>query len=316
MKLAIIKDPHFRYGFDSPRGRTDDFYTQIDNKLQQLYELKKQHNLEGLILTGDILDKATGYTLPQVRANLDKFHELQQQFGKVYSILGNHDVKFASSAFKNESLYQILVNHNIIHDITEHPIKLGNYTLAGVDYTNKDATYEALLALDTKHSNLIAVLHTHLVPDSYNMPFGDFHTYSQITKDLKNTKMIIAGHLHKGYPIAHVNRVTIINQWSFTRLARDYYAVSNEHTPQVTIIDTDDLHNPITLNLVCSNYDSAFIQKELERETELQANIHAFVESCKSVEIQGNSTVDNAPQAIRQRVEYYLNKAEEAISAN
>lgn len=312
MKLAVIKDPHFRYGFDSPRGRTEDFFSQIDNKLEQLYQLKQQHNLEGLILTGDILDKSSGYTLPQVRANLDKFHELQQRFGKVYSILGNHDVKFASSVFKSESLYQILVNHNIIHDITEYPTQIGNYTLAGLDYANKDITYESLLALDARHTNLIAVLHTHLVPDSYTMQFGDFHTYSQITKALKNTKMIIAGHLHRGYPIAQVNGVTIINQWSFTRLARDYYTVSNEHTPQVAIIDTDDLHNPTTLNLVCSDYDSAFIQKELERESSLQANLHTFVESCKAVEIRGDSTIGNAPEAIRQRVEYYLNKAEEA----
>lgn len=312
MRFITIKDPHIRHGFDHPRGRTQDFFTQIDAKLENLYQIAERRNIDTLVFTGDILDKSSGYTGLQLVSVYNKFKEIKQHFKNVYSILGNHDTLWASSAFKQQSPYQHLLNTGVIHDITEHPAQLGNYTLAGVDYANIEATIQALHKLDQKHQNLIAVLHTHLVPDSDTIPFGDFTTYSNITKGLQNTKMIVAGHLHKGYPTQQVNGITIINQWSFTRLARDYYAVTNTHIPQVVIVDTEDIHNPKTINLVYSPYSEAFIEKDLTAETQLLQNMQEFIESCKTINIKGNSTIENAPEDIRQRVQYYLNKAEEA----
>lgn len=311
MRLIVIKDPHFRFGFPPPAGRTDQFHSQIQHKIAQLQDIRDQYCTQGLILTGDITDRATGFTLAQVKANLDIFAGLREAHGVVYSIAGNHDLKFASQDYQHESFYQLLVDHNLVVDITA-PVKIGNYTLAGVNFTPN--TKQRLQALDNRYTNIIAVVHEHLVPDSDHLPFGRFIGYRDITSGLRNTSMIIAGHLHRGFTSQTINGVTIVNAWNLTRLARDYYTISDQHIPQVTIIDTDDIHNPVTVDLDYEPYATAFIEKELHRETELLQNMQEFVESCKSIDIQTtDSTIADIPAEIRQRVEYYLNKAGETL---
>lgn len=311
MRLIAIKDPHFRFGFPPPVGRTDQFHTQIQHKIDQLKGIRDQYGTQGLIFTGDITDRATGFTQSQVKANMDIFAGLREAHGVVYSIAGNHDLKFASQDYQHESFYQLLVDHALIVDITT-PVEIDNYTLAGINFTPN--AKQQLQALDAKHTNLIAVIHEHLVPDSDHLPFGHFIGYRDITAGLKNTKMIIAGHLHRGFSNQTINGVTIVNAWNLTRLARDYYTVSDQHIPQVTIIDTNDIHNPITIDLDYEPYATAFVEKELHREAELLQNMHEFVESCKSIDIQAtDATIADIPAEIRQRVEYYLTKAEEAL---
>lgn len=314
MKFITLKDIHFRFGFETPRGRTETFFDEINAKLEQIAQLKQQHNIDGLILTGDIVDKSSGYTLAQVKANEEAFRKLKDTFGIVYSICGNHDTLWASADYKKDSVYQLLVDIGYITDLDGNPKQIGNYTLAGIDYANKETTLKKLIELDKSHENLILVLHQHLVPNEADkLPYECF-SYKEITKELHNTKMIIAGHLHKGYPTAQVNGVTIINQWNFTRLARDYYTLTGQHIPQATIIDTDDIHNPLTIDLVCKGYSEAFIEKALKAELELQANIQDFVDSCKNITLESDSVLNNVPDAIKSRVEFYLNKAEQEIA--
>ena len=316
MKLLILKDMHLRYGFETPTGRTEQFFSQIDNKLAQVIAIAKQYDCKGLISTGDMLDKATNYQFKSVKGIQDKLKELKAHFELgILSIVGNHELLWASRDYKKETFYQHLINHGYIHDIAENPIKVGEYTLGGIDFTTDLNKLKAeLKELDKKHKKLIVVLHAHLVPDeSQRIPFGEYLTYDTIANGLENTEMIIAGHLHKGFPIKQVKGITFINQWSFTRLSRDYYAVSGQHIPQVVIIDTDKLHEPITIDLKVDDYDSTFIQKELSREAEIQKNLVDFVCKCNEVSIDSNSVVGSIPLALKEQVEYYLNKAEEAV---
>lgn len=315
MRLAVLKDIHLRYGFEAPAGRTEQFYEQIDNKLRQVIDIAKEYDCKGLISTGDILDKSADYKFAQIAGNADKLKEIKTHFELgIMSVAGNHDLLWASRDYKENSFYGYLVRHNLIQDIATTPIKLNEYTLAGIDYTPDFKTLkDELLELDKKHKKLIMVIHAHLIPnEAQKLPFGDFITYDSITKGLSNTEMIIAGHLHKGYPIAQHNGITIINQWSFTRLARDYYSISGKHTPQVVIIDTDSLHKPVTIDLKVADFDSTFIKKELDKEYNIQHNLNEFV--CNANNVADSATannINNIPLELKEIVEYYLNKAEE-----
>lgn len=312
---------HLRYGFEAPIGRTEQFYAQIDNKLKQVMQIAKEHSCKALISTGDILDKSSGYQLPQISAIGDKLLELNRVFSKgILSVLGNHDTLWASRDYKPQSFYGYLVRHGLIKDIVEAPFEADSYTITGVDFTNDTATLKKeIKELDAQHKNLIMVLHTHLVPtEAQRIPFGECYTYQEITQGLKNTAMIIAGHLHKGFPVETItndtgSKITIINQWGFTRLARDYYSVSGKHTPQVVIIDTDSIHTPLTIDLQVEPFDKTFIQKDLDRETETQKSLAEFVCKASSVKVD-NQNIDagGIPESIRSRVLYYINKAENA----
>lgn len=320
MKYLIIKDAHFRFGFPHPRGRTEDFEQQIMDKVNQVIEIGKARNIKNLIFTGDTTDVKTpsSWGLDKTHANTRVFKLLAEQFS-IYDICGNHSLPHSSIDHKGESFQQLLIDNNLIHDLT-NPITTGDYILYGIDYTqDKQAVLNAIHTMDSKagteHKFAICVIHEHLVPsDKDLLPFGHCFTYQQITKDLKNHKAIIAGHLHKGYPAQTVTnnlkqKITIINQWNFTRLARDYYALNAEHTPQVTILDTEKPHDPETINLEVKHFDDAFILPELHKEQTLNDNITDFVNQVRENLQTQDSELTSIPECISERVQYYLEKA-------
>lgn len=323
-KLLIIKDAHFRFGFPHPRGRTPDFEEQIYDKINQVIAIGKQHNIKHLIFTGDTFDVKTpsSWGLDKIHANTDILNKLNEHF-IVSDIIGNHSIAHSSIENKSESFQQLMINNNLIQDLTLpevynsfHP----DIILYGIDYnSNKDYVINQIHHFDElahkSNKKAILVIHEHLVPTDKDMlPFGHSYTYQQICKDLKAHICIIAGHLHKGYQPQTItnninNKITIINQWNFTRLSRDYYSLNAEHTPQVTILDLNDIHNPITINLNVKHFDEAFILPELNKEKELNDNITDFINQVNNTVTDIDSELSSIPDAIRERVSYYLEKA-------
>lgn len=319
MRFITLKDTHFQFGFAHPRGRTEDFEDQIYNKINQVISYAQLNDIHHLILTGDSLNfsQSSAYTLDRVRKNLSIFKELSKQF-IIYDIAGNHSLPFASKAHKEGSFHQLLIEQNLIKDLTI-PVQVDNVTLAGIDYTdNINELRDKMLELDSKFENLILVIHEHLIPsEKEKIPFGKYLTYKQATEDLKNTKFIIAGHLHKGYKTKTISnnlnkQITIINQWNFTRLARDYYALNAEHTPEFTVIDTDS-GSCQTIQLDVMHFDKAFIINELKKEEALNNDLCSFIQAIKNYNNTVDSDLNSIPEDIKSRVDYYLEMARSKI---
>lgn len=320
MTFITLKDTHFRFGFKHPTGRTEDFEAQIKAKVDFVIETGKKYGAEALILTGDTFDfKAVSHwNLKPIRENSNVIKELKEAFGTLFDIHGNHSLPNSSLAYKKDSFQSFLIEQNLIHDIAEQPFQIDDdYLLYGIDFTpDKEALLQKMREMDRENddTNLIAVIHEHLVPtDKDRLPYNQCLTYNEITKGLKNHKVIIAGHLHKGYPTQTVNGVIIINQWNFTRLARDYYTVSDEHKPQLTIVkDVLQGGNYVlktkTIDIPCEPYKTAFIEKELQREQNLGMDITEFI--AKTTEAQQDNNISFYPAHLKSKIEYYLEQAQ------
>lgn len=328
--LFAVKDLHFRFGFKPPAGRTDDFEMQIFRKIDHLLDLRavyeeRGNEILGLLLTGDNTDikSDSAYGFKSTRLNLNAFQLLKDEFGTLFSVAGNHDLNFSSRAYKDESFYSFLVERKLIDDIA-YPkssvelLKGNSVSLTGVDYTpDIDDMFEELneaLSLD-EHKHRIVVVHEHLVPtDNDLLPFGKSITYKDFLKRLKYpVDIVVAGHLHKGFPLSKVGNTTFINVWNFTRLARDYYSVSGQHIPQVAIINLDDM-SVIVEDIPHETFKKAFIEKELQAENTLTQNISEFIHAVSKVQNDTNATLSNIPEHIKSRVENYLQLAAESIS--
>lgn len=319
MKFITLKDIHFRFGFKAPAGRTQDFEAQILDKVKQVIDIAKEHKIQTLILTGDSTDikSPSSYTLPQIQANISVFRLLREQFTNIYDICGNHSLPYSSIDYKQDSFYQLLCDSSLIVDLNRGIDKEDAYII-GIDYTPSQAQlFETIQNIDKRLSDKkanILVIHEHLIPKGDTLSFGSFITYENVTKDLKHIDYIIAGHLHKGYPTQTIKNnlgreITIINQWNFTRLARDYYVLNQSHIPQLTIIDTQSKTHQ-TIDLQCASYDDAFIQKDLQSAQNLQSNLAKFVYKAKQVAIANSElSIDTIPTEIKSKVEYYLELA-------
>lgn len=318
MKAIILKDTHFRFGFTPPRGRTPDFEDAILDKINQVMDIAKEHNATTLILTGDSTDiKApSAYGIEQVRKNLAVFKHLRTHFTDIYDIAGNHSLPFSSLEYKEQSFYHLLAEQNLITDISNRSVMLTpTLRLYGIPYLpNHSQVKELMLELDKDPTPTIYLIHEHLVPSEKDrLPFGACFTYEEITKDLRHCKAIIAGHLHKGYPTTTHNGILIINQWNFTRLARDYYALNGDHIPEATLLDFETLQYR-TFQLKVKHFDEAFRIEELKTQQSLEMDISEFVSGANLTSDQ-TTDIENIPDKLRERVQHYLDLAKQQLGA-
>lgn len=322
MILTILKDTHFRFGFKHPSGRTEKFEEQIYNKLKQVKRLANKRNSTTLVVSGDIVDVKQNnlYGFNQVRKNLEVFYKLQKQFNRIYSIMGNHDTPYSSREYKADSFYQFLIDQGCMLDLATQIYDLHTgYHLSGIDFTpSTDQLLTEIRRLDQQMqpgNELILVIHEHCVPTQKDkIPFGTCITYPNLVSNLLNVRTIICGHLHKGFPVKHIinnlgKEITVINQWNFTRLARDYYTVNGEHIPEVVFYNTET-HETETVPLEVAPYEEAFIEKELKQQEQLSMDISEFIDKIYSVE-ESIHELEHIPEEIREKINHYITKAKE-----
>lgn len=152
----------------------------------------------------------------------------------------------------------------------------------GIDYSKHiDLVKEQLNNIHMSDSIdlKIVVLHSHCTPSI--VAVTDF-TYEQLIKDYFNIDIFICGHYHGGFPSwvfakkdAQGNdtqkHTTIINNWSFQRVVRDYYNEMDIHIPEMEHIkigwssaNNDFIVSLETIKIPCKKYEEAFKPKAIE----------------------------------------------------
>lgn len=152
----------------------------------------------------------------------------------------------------------------------------------GIDYSKHvDLVKEQLnnIHLSNGIDLKIVVFHAHCTPSI--VAVTDF-TYEQLIKDYFNIDIFICGHYHGGFPSwvfakkdAQGNdtkqHTTIINNWSFQRVVRDYYNEMEIHIPEMEHIrigwshaNNDFIVSLDTVKIPCKKYEEAFKPKAIE----------------------------------------------------
>ena len=311
-----IKDPHFRFGLNRPIGRDESFETDIISKIDEIITIAQHVDCYDVICTGDLFDiKAPSlYDLKVLKANETVLNKFKAAGITLHSIAGNHDLPSSSIDRKHDSVYQYFAQHNIINDIEAHKTE----ELCGYDY--RTTTTELLDHLSTDELSTIVVVHEHVFPDDVTVPAGfDNHiTYTQLITTLKRNKrskckVVVCGHLHKGYPLQEIDGILIINQWNLTRLARTEYALNNDHKPEIVIfeIDNGQLTDYTTHTLHSRSPEQCFVQKEIERNLQLDVNIKSFISQVTSFNNETNITeqLNITDNKVKELVQHYIERA-------
>lgn len=294
MKFAVIKDPHFRFGFTNSIRRNYD--GDLVNKINQLIQILKDNNVEYLLIPGDIFDESYGnkWRFQAYQMNKEILKEISNAGIKILSIPGNHDYfdgyedssrktivgdKEASKYTKPITITQYTVygkitsdDDNIIEDVAfKTGDKVNNYQIiertliTGVRYrSDLSIVTEELneihkLINELKNNNSIdeavVMLHQNVTPGEVKH-ITEF-TYDQLANDYPNVDYFLLGHYHVGYEPTKVNNTWFINPYNFTRVNRNYEVRLNEHIPEVVIVsDKDNVEN---IKLKVKSFDEAFI---------------------------------------------------------
>lgn len=340
-KFLFVKDLHIRpNNIKQPIGRTDKYYEQIENKIKQIRDYAVNNDIQYILCAGDIFDiKARSrYTLDSI-LYIEKLLKLltNEQRIKLITIAGNHDMPNSSREEIDRSVYGYLSRQGFLTDIAFNRIQEG-YVLSetdfeldnpetkvyGLDYSSDNEGLK--LELENLNSSIdendfnILMLHEHLLPKKENI-YASYITYDEVMKLASNFKVILAGHLHKGYPIfeSKETKQVIINPWSFNRLARDYYAVSGEHIPEIVEVKVlfDSTRGKqfiqyTTIPLQVEPFDKCFIKQQLSIENEYHKSITDFVSKIDEFK-QLNDTLEKTPAEIKDKIQYYLELAEREV---
>lgn len=314
MRYAFIKDPHFRFGLPKPIGRTENFHNEIKEKLNFLIDFCKRSSIDHIVATGDLLDiKApSSYDFKAIKELTDIFGLIKEKGIKFCSIAGNHDLPPASIDRKSDSVYQWLVDNELIIDISSADLP----ELSGFDY--RPDTAPLMEWLSTAELKEIVVVHEHIYPSQKDYTgFGNYIYYQDAINALKSNpksrcKYLVCGHLHKGFETEVVDGITIINPWSFTRLARDSYALNDEHTPQFVALNTESGRIE-TKDIPHKSFSESFIEAEVKRDQNLDETIKSFIQKLSNVEDENDidgilSRTKGVDETIRTKIKYYIEK--------
>ena len=328
LKLAMIGDPHLAINVSVPAGRhPETFYQEQRDKLAFIKQFCKDNNIQGLVLPGDIFNYKTPtlYTAVAINSLMKELADLRSVV-PLYSISGNHDIKFSSRDLKDESVYNIFVRGSVLEDIHNKTIFLAdNVTISGLDYTpNKEQLMQEIADLNNRliPENInILVVHEHLLPDGESIPFGSYFNYKEFLK-FTNIQVIMAGHLHKGFPTMTILRqeqearpMVFVNPWSLTRLSRDNYALDASHKPEIVTLtintETGFIEYQHTI-IPHKSPDEAFITDSLVDESEQNLDISEFVSQLTTMDTSAEADFDLSEKSekVKEKIQYYIELSE------
>ena len=319
--FLILKDPHFRFGFRSPIGRTDEFFTQIKDKLSQLKDmvlsLQKQEGEVYVICTGDVFDIGypNKYNLPVIKAMESIFDEYLNDV-PFLSIAGNHDLPNSSVSMKKQSIYKYFVDKGCIRDLTVEPLEIegqNSLIVQGLDYGVKELEV-------TKHDKHILVLHEYCIPFSamslIKNDFMEYVEYRELMQRYSNIDVFVLGHLHTGFANEKVGSSLFLNGWNFSRLARDYYSLNDKHLPEINVLKYDTDLGSFKAELVKLNVtrsSEAFKEKELSALDKLNEFVDCtdFATQLKAFKKGEVFIPDNIGEGIERLLREYIKKGDE-----
>lgn len=297
-QLAIIGDTHFRCGLGRPIGRGETFDDEVNDKITFLINTLKEHNINNLIIPGDIFDikSPSKYNFNAIK----EIHKLLLRFKNnnitIHAIAGNHDLPFASIDYIADSVFSYFVNLKLITHLNKN-----STFISGIDYIDdKDLFVKELSKINSK----ICVIHYHAVPSTSPLTNGvDFITYEELIRINPFIKIFILGHLHMDIKPTLIDDRLFINTGSFVRLSRSYYNL-NEHKTFIDMVNTINMSvKRIEIPLVDSS--KCFVEKEINSTHNL--NLKLFELKTTSGETTPLVHCNNAK--VKDKVDFYINCA-------
>jgi hypothetical protein len=240
MKIIYVKDPHFKYGFQTNRT---DYVSDMDRKLEIISNMMVSQNIEDIVFSGDFYDVTAGskWTFSHLYKNhlaIEKFFKTHNL--KLHTIFGNHDFLNGDYDDKKKTPLYNTSSIGLINDLYENPILNSSVSIYGIDYipenefndvfSNKMEGIVKNHSLTNPDSKLMIVTHqtfTKNVENFTEMTFGELiNNYPEV--DYWGT-----GHYHKGEGVVKLKGKTFIDPNNLFRTS------NSDRTPQYVVIDFD-----------------------------------------------------------------------------
>ena len=297
MKFIFATDFHITGS--APSSRTDDYLRAIFNKIEELFSVAKKENVDFILLGGDLFETYNVST-SVIRNTLEWFKNREIP---ILSILGNHDLH----GHTMETFYRSAMSILDISDFVKIIDIDKQRSLRGFHYYNG---LEEDLDIDNEPSEKMKeilegeemVWVVHGMISDLNLPHISRNILINKVRVGKNTKLVLSGDYHAGFPITiRTDGVIFANPGSLSRTSlakeninRDIQIVLVEYDPQDVSSSIDIKY--ISLESALPS-DKIFNLAEHEEIKEREAETFSYIEKLKNLEIEGG--IQNLEEELR-----------------
>lgn len=193
--LAHVSDIHLgrrQYGLEA---RAKDYEKAFMRVVDKLVELKKEKDLEAVLVTGDVFDSPRP-TPSMYMAAIEGFAKLRDSGLKVFAIRGNHD---ASPLNPVDNPLKVLSNTGMLTLLDDGYKDLGDVRVVGIGCRPGDRGREVVEKVKgmSKGKQTVVMLHQYVRNTPYRYPMPDLDYFTIDDRELPDEPYYALGHIHE-----------------------------------------------------------------------------------------------------------------------
>ena len=235
MRMLFFTDTHIRG--TNPQNRKDNFVDTIFRKLEEVFDIAKENDVDILIHGGDIFDR------PDIAPSLVRdFIVLIDRYSlPIYAVAGNHDMFGQNPVTLNRTMLGLLDGAGIIRLLSpgeklyfkdgNKKIQLtGQHYFYGLDADSGKQSY--IVKKDKDVDVAVHIVHGMLL----EKPFFEGMAYTLI-EDILDTEadITLSGHYHSGFTTKCIDNKYFINPGSLVRINNSLNELLR--MPKVVLLD-------------------------------------------------------------------------------
>ena len=284
IKLLWGTDPHFKDL--NPVSRIDNWAETLLDKFRQIGDLSRKHQVDAVILGGDIFDISTPSLTSHalVQRLIEEFKDIFTC--PVYSNVGNHDVKYQQLRFLDQMPLGTLFSSGVFQRCyNEHEASFLDFEddqvvrIVGVPYHGVRYDYRYFEKIKRRgKEKIICLAHVLASPTGGKMFEGeDIISYKTLPDICPEADVITFGHWHKNQGIQQLPS----GQWvvNIGSLSRGSLCEDNiDRIPSVALIKVGKEIEIEEIPLKIKPANEVFDLEKREREEERSAIVSSFIE--------------------------------------
>ena len=289
-KVIFVGDVHLKGS--SPISRKDNYAEVIPNKIRFIWDFATTIDCSTIIFLGDIFD-TVNTSLQYFSHCLSLFKEMSKKGMDLYTIVGNHDLRYDSMETLPITPLGILLESGAIKLLDS--LTIDDVFIRGCHYPEKP--------VENDNVDFYSILLLHRFFES---GFNE--------EPIKKTDMeylgydaYILGHDHRPYPtITLENGIRIYRPGSLARNSSDSY--NRLRKPRILIFDTD-LKDFYYEEVQSESGENIFFEKEVETQVSM-ADLVAYLRSSYHTDNNSIRTYMDTvtmPEDVKELITHYLN---------
>jgi DNA repair exonuclease SbcCD nuclease subunit len=274
-KLLYVTDVHLKD--KPPVSRIDDYAEALFGKFLKLRKLCEKLSIDAFLIGGDLFDVKDSVKVSHylTRRSIEIFKSFPCP---VYSIVGNHDIKYDRLDTISEQPLGVLFESGAVQRLTK--AEFGNTEVIGVDFTSDKNTEVSDFVFEKTADEQILSTHHNLFLGKTEFFDEKAISYEQLEKEV-NAWLVLCGHIHyppNGEYIVKVKDTYFVNPGS---LSRGSLSKDNLQRPvQAALIDTDEKSVEL-VNIKAAPPEEIFDLESKQEKDEKSEKIEDFVENLR-----------------------------------